>query len=455
MKKNKLFLIAAVAFFLAWTAGSYGQTWTFCVGSPTGLGANPSISVVDANIVWACGGAPNAPKVVRSTDGGVTFTVVTGNMTATPETWCIWAVDANTAYVGDGGAASGAGGNAKVWKTTNGGTLWTTIFTTGGTAGFINSIVFSRTNPQVGFIQSDPPTGVGGAYWLQKTTDGGTTWTLTSPPGVSGQASSQNGLAVIDAQCYGFGLGNTAPARYRWTTDGGTTWNLASTTLITGGFVSGLAISTNKLNWLAITDASMPNILRSTNTNSTFAAVNIGGGVSGYGTVKYVPGTSYCYISSAVGASGCVLESTNDGSSWTVMGTSGITGLTHMDVAYINGQIIGYAIASDGSIIRLTKYPTGIDPNNTGIPTSYALQQNYPNPFNPSTTVRFSLPNSGDVSLKVYDLVGHEVMTVVNGYKAAGNYVETIDASGLASGIYFYTIRAGNYVETKKMSLVK
>jgi photosystem II stability/assembly factor-like uncharacterized protein len=380
-------------------------------------------------------------------------------MTATPEPWCIWGVDANTCYAGDGGAASGAGGNAKVWKTTNGGTTWTTIMTTGGTAGFINSIVFSRTSPLVGLIQSDPPTGVGGVYWLQKTTDGGTTWTLSNPPGVTGQASAQNGLAVIDAQYYGFGLGNTAPARVRWTSNGGTVWNLASTTLIAGGFVSGYAISTDKSKVLMVTgDAgvgSLPNIARSTDGGVTWAVVNVGGGVTGYGTIKYVPGTSICYVSASIGASGCILESTNDGASWTVMNTAGITGLTHMELVYINGQIAAYAIAPDGSCIKLLKFPTGIDPNNTGIPTSYALQQNYPNPFNPSTTVRFSLPNASDVSLKVYDMVGHEVMTVVNGYKAAGNYAETIDASGLASGIYFYTLRAGNYVETKKMSLVK
>ena len=194
---------------------------------------------------------------------------------------------------------------------------------------------------------------------------------------------------------------------------------------------------------------------KSTDGGVTWALVNVGGGVTGYGTIKWVPGTSICYTSASIGASGCVLESTNDGATWTVMNTAGITGLTHMELVYINGQITAYAIAPDGSCIKLSKFPTGIDPNNTGIPTSYALEQNYPNPFNPSTNVRFSVPNAGDVSLKVYDLVGHEVMTVVNGYKAAGNYVETINASGLASGIYFYTLRAGNYVETKKMSLVK
>ena len=87
----------------------------------------------------------NSPKVYLTTNGGNNFINVTGNLSSTPELWCIWAVDVNIAFVGDGGSAGGAGGNAKVWKTTNGGVNWNVILTTGGSAGFINSIVFSRS----------------------------------------------------------------------------------------------------------------------------------------------------------------------------------------------------------------------------------------------------------------------------------------------------------------------
>lgn len=88
-------------------------------------------------------------------------------------------------------------------------------------------------------------------------------------------------------------------------------------------------------------------------------------------------------------------------------------------------------------------------------PDSYKLAQNYPNPFNPITTIRYSIPESGNVSLKVYDILGNEVASLVNEEKARGVYSVTFDASNLSSGVYFYKIQAGNYFETKKMLLIK
>jgi hypothetical protein len=87
---------------------------------------------------------------------------------------------------------------------------------------------------------------------------------------------------------------------------------------------------------------------------------------------------------------------------------------------------------------------------------NFELEQNYPNPFNPSTTIRFSLPTSQVVTLKVYDMLGREVATLVNGERlGAGNYAYQFMANGLASGTYIYRLQAGNFVEAKKMTLVK
>lgn len=90
-----------------------------------------------------------------------------------------------------------------------------------------------------------------------------------------------------------------------------------------------------------------------------------------------------------------------------------------------------------------------------GVPSAFELGQNYPNPFNPSTSIRFSIPVSGMVSLKVYNITGQEVASLVNEVKDAGNYVVNFDASKLTSGIYFYTITSGKFTETKKMLLLK
>jgi hypothetical protein len=98
---------------------------------------------------------------------------------------------------------------------------------------------------------------------------------------------------------------------------------------------------------------------------------------------------------------------------------------------------------------------TGVEEIGAGLPTGYALSQNYPNPFNPATTIDFSVPASGFVSLKVFDLLGREVATLVDEQKAAGSYRATFDATSLPSGTYFYALKAGSYSGVKKMALVK
>jgi hypothetical protein len=89
------------------------------------------------------------------------------------------------------------------------------------------------------------------------------------------------------------------------------------------------------------------------------------------------------------------------------------------------------------------------------VPETYALGQNYPNPFNPATRIQFSLPSSQFVTLKVYNVLGQEVQTLVNDVQAAGEYSVWFDASRLTSGVYFYRLQAGQFSQTKKMLLLK
>ncbi len=89
------------------------------------------------------------------------------------------------------------------------------------------------------------------------------------------------------------------------------------------------------------------------------------------------------------------------------------------------------------------------------IPTSYSLSQNFPNPLNPNTTISFSIANPGLVSVKIFDVLGEEIMHLVNEYKNSGNYSVNFEASKLSSGIYFYTMSSGNFVSTKKMIVLK
>jgi hypothetical protein len=89
------------------------------------------------------------------------------------------------------------------------------------------------------------------------------------------------------------------------------------------------------------------------------------------------------------------------------------------------------------------------------VPEKFELSQNYPNPFNPSTKIKYQIAASNPVRLKVYDILGNEVATLVNEIQSTGNYEVTFDASSLSSGTYFYKLQAGSFVETKKMMLLR
>lgn len=99
--------------------------------------------------------------------------------------------------------------------------------------------------------------------------------------------------------------------------------------------------------------------------------------------------------------------------------------------------------------------PTSVEQIDNVVPAQYTLEQNYPNPFNPSTIIRYSIPEQAIVTLKIYNLLGQEVATLVNTQQTAGQYEATFDAARLSSGVYFYTLNAGDYSFTKKMMLLK
>jgi hypothetical protein len=119
---------------------------------------------------------------------------------------------------------------------------------------------------------------------------------------------------------------------------------------------------------------------------------------------------------------------------------------------------VGTAISTDYLVQQALTFPmtttTGIGNNGTVV-SDYSLAQNYPNPFNPVTNIRYSIPTDGNVSFKVYDMLGNQVAEYVNGFQKSGIYTVTFDGASLASGVYYYKLEAGNFVETKKMMLVK
>jgi hypothetical protein len=135
--------------------------------------------------------------------------------------------------------------------------------------------------------------------------------------------------------------------------------------------------------------------------------------------------------------------------------------------AYANGELllsVNRRGAGTAVVARLMLKETGTgftsQPDEKIIPVRYALEQNFPNPFNPSTIIRYALPEGGPVSLTIFDVTGREVARLVNDTQPAGSYEVRFDAAavrrgGLASGVYFYRVQAGNFHETRKMLLVK
>ena len=122
---------------------------------------------------------------------------------------------------------------------------------------------------------------------------------------------------------------------------------------------------------------------------------------------------------------------------------------------FIGGRPSDSLTKSNILVMKLDqKFGTGINDDYQFL-NSYKLSQNYPNPFNPSTSMQYSVNSTQNVILKVYDLLGREIAILVNEEKPAGNYEVEFNGNGLPSGVYFYQLKAGNYIETNKMILLK
>lgn len=129
--------------------------------------------------------------------------------------------------------------------------------------------------------------------------------------------------------------------------------------------------------------------------------------------------------------------------------------LDNLGNVYVTGSSAGSGTSVDFATIKYSQTPTGIDQTVYNLPENYSLLQNYPNPFNPSTNIQYEVSNKQFVTLKVYDVLGKKVATLVNEEKPAGSYQVNWNASNLSSGIYFYKLQAGSFVETKKMILLQ
>jgi hypothetical protein len=168
--------------------------------------------------------------------------------------------------------------------------------------------------------------------------------------------------------------------------------------------------------------------------------------------------TELHFVSTSVGylvaSGGAIWKTTDGGTTWNqqVSGTS-----QNLQSVFFTSATTGYAVGWYGTILKTTTggSTTSVEQFSYERPEGFQLFQNYPNPFNPSTRIKFEVPSSKVVTLNVYDVLGREVATLVNEELNAGSYETTFDAKKLASGVYFCRLKAGGFVQTRKMLLVR
>lgn len=147
-----------------------------------------------------------------------------------------------------------------------------------------------------------------------------------------------------------------------------------------------------------------------------------------------------------------VFRSTNDGNSWTGFDS----GLSYLNFQSLVVDEDGYVYAgSSGHGVFRTSLSTPVEEVARGVPHGYEMSQNYPNPFNPTTAISYRLSAVGHVTLRVYDVLGREVATLVNSRQTAGEHSVVFDSRNLSSGVYIYELTANNFISVKKMLMLK
>jgi len=286
-------------------------------------------------------------------------------------------------------------------------------------------------------FNSNTAIAVGGSGTVLKTNDGGINW--DSQP--VGATYHLNSLYFIDDNTgwvvgfYGIILK---------TTDGGDNWN--SQTSGTTETLWSVYFTDNNTGWSV---GTVGTILNTINGGMSWNS-QTSGTTSSLESVYFTDN----YTGWSVGTAGTILKTTNGGTNWNSQ-TSGTTwGL--YSVYFVNNNT-GWAVGDNGTILKTTDGGVTFigDEEIIKIPEDYLLSQNYPNPFNPTTNIQYAVSIRQFVTLKVYDVLGNEIATLVNEEKTAGSYAVEFNGDGLTSGVYFYRLQTGSFVETKKMVLIR
>jgi photosystem II stability/assembly factor-like uncharacterized protein len=193
-------------------------------------------------------------------------------------------------------------------------------------------------------------------------------------------------------------------------------------------------------------------VFKTTNGGNSWQVILPNTGFTLFGIQSISPGICY-----AVGDNSRIFKSTNEGTTWALQQLPTGINYTIFSAIQFKNVSTGWVIGSLGTILKTTNGGEliGVQNIGTSIPNEYELYQNYPNPFNPATTIEFDIPKAVNVTIAVYDIRGKEIEQLVNENLQPGSYKTIFDAGKLSSGIYFYRITAGDFIQTKKLSLIK
>lgn len=267
--------------------------------------------------------------------------------------------------------------------------------------------------------------------------------------------------------CIGTGTTSTSYPFYTLYEDSRTQMLYKSSEILAGGGAAGFI---NKIGFtiISVGDPEMSNfsVKMQTITPSTITSWTNTGWTTVFSGTYNPAGTGLQYINLTTpyfynGTGNLLIEVCFDNTTWssntTVAGTSQTGTVIHNHVDGSSGcTLTSTSTASTRpNLCMIINTTTGVNPVGTSTPQDYTLSQNYPNPFNPTTKINFALPKQGLVSLKIYDILGREVKTLINEVKSAGNYTVDFNASEYSSGVYFYKLESNGFSDIKKMMLIK
>lgn len=332
-----------------------------------------------------------------------------------------------------------------VSKTIDGGATWNAIIPDTNAATVTSSAVYF-VNENLGFVAGRVASGVDIVY---RTTDGGGSWSsqtnqLAKNPQSVAFSNENNGIVVAD------GL------KAIFTTNGGVTWNQSQFLNIPTGWENAnlrkvIFISENDA--LAVGDKI---ILKSRNGGATFEYIPTNSQVMLY-SVAFRNDTAYS-VGKNNNVNGEVWWSADFGESWnniidTTVINSSTSSFLYSTAIDFNGYV--WVGGSASNIFTTMPEPPVSVGDDKYVINNYRLDQNYPNPFNPNTIISFELFKSDLIILKIYDILGREIITLIDGIKKSGLHQINFDASNLTSGVYFYRLQSGDFIETKKMVLLR